>query len=150
LPPANAAYSTVFLGLGLFLFRLSCLSLFFSPILIFLFRLQKRPGLHTTQITWTERQNSRCVHGFRGPNARTLIAFTDSVDRTPALSLCVHGFRGPNARSIAFTDSVIVAEKVNVVLGIYKHYTGSLSSLKTIPRVYFTKPNITLRNHNVC
>jgi hypothetical protein len=35
------------------------------------------------------------------------------------------------------------AERVNVVLGIYKHYPGSLSSLKTIPRVYFTKPNIT-------
>jgi hypothetical protein len=62
------------------------------------------------------------IHGFRGPNARTRIASTDSVDRTPELSLrsripwterqnsrCVHGFRGPNARSrpiVAFTDSV--------------------------------------------
>jgi hypothetical protein len=44
------------------------------------------PGLYT-RIPWTERQNSRCVHGFRGPNARTLVAFTDSVDRTPELSL---------------------------------------------------------------
>jgi hypothetical protein len=39
------------------------------------------------RIPWTERQNSRCVHGFRGPNARTLVAFTDSVDRTPEVSL---------------------------------------------------------------
>jgi hypothetical protein len=34
-------------------------------------------------IPWTECQNSRCVHGFRGPNARSIVAFTDSVDRTP-------------------------------------------------------------------
>jgi hypothetical protein len=40
-------------------------------------------------------------------------------------------------------DAYSHAERVNVVLGIYKNYPGSLSSLKTIPRVYFTKPNIT-------
>jgi hypothetical protein len=43
------------------------------------------------RIPWTEHQNSRCdcVHGFRGPNTRTLvaIAFTDSVDRMPEVSL---------------------------------------------------------------
>jgi hypothetical protein len=39
------------------------------------------------RITWTEDQKSRCVHGFRGPNARTIVALTDSVDRTPELSL---------------------------------------------------------------
>jgi hypothetical protein len=52
------------------------------------------------------------IHGFRGPNARTHVASTDSVDRTPELLLCsriqwterqkyrcVHGFREPNAGS---------------------------------------------------
>jgi hypothetical protein len=42
---------------------------------------------------------------FRRPNARTLVAFTDSVDRTPELSLRSR-IRGPDARSIvAFTDA---------------------------------------------
>jgi hypothetical protein len=39
------------------------------------------------QIPWTEYHNSRCVHGFRGPNARSIVASTDSVGRTPELSL---------------------------------------------------------------
>jgi hypothetical protein len=54
------------------------------------------------------------IHGFRGPNARTRLASTDSVHRTPELSRelalrpripwterqkyrCVHGFREQNA-----------------------------------------------------
>jgi hypothetical protein len=44
-----------------------------------------RPGLYT-RIPWTEGQNSSCVHRFRGPKARILVAFTDSVDRTPELT----------------------------------------------------------------
>jgi hypothetical protein len=38
--------------------------------------------------------------------------------------------------------TLTAAERVNVVLGIYKHYPGSISSLKQYPRVYFTKPKI--------
>jgi hypothetical protein len=59
-------------------------------------------------------------HGFRVPNARTLVASMDSVDWRPELLLCsripwterqnsryVHGFRGPKARTlVVFTDSV--------------------------------------------
>jgi hypothetical protein len=36
--------------------------------------------------------NSRCVHGFRGPNARTLVAFTDSVNRMPGVVIASTDF----------------------------------------------------------
>jgi hypothetical protein len=76
------------------------------------------PGLYT-RIPWTERQNSHCIHGFRGQNARTLVASMDSVDRMPELSLrsripwterqnsrCVHGFRGPNAGELSLRPRI--------------------------------------------
>jgi hypothetical protein len=74
-----------------------------------------------TRIPWTERQNLRCVHRFRGPNAnsrcvngfrgpyaRTLVALTDSVDWTPELSLRSRiPWTKHQIRSIVvFTDSV--------------------------------------------
>jgi hypothetical protein len=53
--------------------------------------LNKWAGLYT-RIPWTERQNSRCVHGFRGPNARTIVAFTDFVNRMPGVVIASTDF----------------------------------------------------------
>jgi hypothetical protein len=53
-----------------------------------------------------------CIHGFRGPNARTLVASTIPWTERQN-SHCVHGFRGPNARSIvAFTDFVDYSTRI--------------------------------------
>jgi hypothetical protein len=67
--------------------------------------------------TWLQVMvhGSRPTYGFRGPNARTLVASTDSVDRRPELSLRSripwtegqNSFRGPKAKTlVASTDSV--------------------------------------------
>jgi hypothetical protein len=41
------------------------------------------------------------------------------------------------------------AERVNVVLGIYKHYPGSISSLKQYPGYTSLKPNITQHRNKI-
>jgi hypothetical protein len=58
-----------------------------------------------------------------------------AMNRFPCLiyiSLKTRGYRefvgNSSCRNLPFSDP----ERVNVVLGIYKHYPGSLSSLKTI------------------
>jgi hypothetical protein len=92
------------------------------------------------QIPWTERQNSRCVHGFRGPNARILVEFTDSVDRTPELSLPVHGFRGPNARILVeFTDSVDRTPELSLRSRIREPNAGSCHCVRGF-LFYLKKP----------
>jgi hypothetical protein len=91
-----------------------CLAWFILAGVIYTDSVDRTPELALRpRIPCTERQNSRCVHGFRAPNARTRVASTDSVHRTPELSLrsripwterqnsrCVHGIERQNSRCV--------------------------------------------------